>query len=108
MKKSLLILSIMLGLAIILAGCATTGDLEKLQSQINQINAKADQSLKASQDAKDEAGTAKTNVNAQVEQANAAAMKAEAAAARAEGAAKTAEGSQKAEAEAVFKKSMKK
>ena len=33
MKKSLLVISMMLVLAVTLGGCATTGDLEKVQSQ---------------------------------------------------------------------------
>ncbi len=33
MKKSLLVISMMLVLAIALGGCATTGDLEKVQAQ---------------------------------------------------------------------------
>ncbi len=33
MKKSLLVISMMLVLAITLVGCATKGDLEKVQSQ---------------------------------------------------------------------------
>ena len=33
MKKNLLVISMMLVLAITLGGCATTGDLEKVQSQ---------------------------------------------------------------------------
>ena len=33
MKKSLLVISMMLVLAIVVGGCATKGDLEKVQSQ---------------------------------------------------------------------------
>jgi predicted Holliday junction resolvase-like endonuclease len=96
MKKSLLVLSIMLVLAITLMGCATTGDLEKLQRQENQTNLKADQALQAAQDA------------------NAAAARAENAAKMAEDRAKIAEdrakmAEDKAEkADVIFKKSMKK
>ena len=86
MKKSLWVLSIMLALAITLTGCATTRDLEKMQAQENQINAKADQAL---QDAK------------------AAAAKADAATTRAETAVKVSE-DRAQQAEAIFTKSMKK
>jgi len=96
MKKSLLMISIMLVFVIALVGCATTGDLEKIQAQEKQTSIKADQALKTSQDA------------------NEAAMKATDAATRAENAAKMAEErAQKAEerakkADAVFERSMKK
>ena len=42
MKKSLFLLSMMLVLAISVMGCATTGDLEKVQAQQKMIDAKAD------------------------------------------------------------------
>ncbi|MGD8900073.1 MAG: Lpp/OprI family alanine-zipper lipoprotein, partial [Desulfobacterales bacterium] len=48
MKKSLLVLSIILALAIALGGCATKGDLEVVQAREKAIGAKADQ---AAQDA---------------------------------------------------------
>ena len=96
MKKSLLVLSIMLILAITLMGCATTGDLEKLQRQENQTNLKADQALQAAQDA-----------NAAATRAENAAKIAEDKAKMAEDRAKIAE--DKAEkADVIFKKSMKK
>lgn len=96
MKKSFLMISMMLVFAIALVGCATTGDLEKIQAQEKETSVKADQALKTSQDA------------------NEAAMKANEAATRAENAAKAAEErAQKAEeraqkADAVFQKSMRK
>jgi murein lipoprotein len=103
MKKSLLVISMMLVFAISLMACATTGDLEKMQAQEKEINAKADQALKASQDA------------------NANAMKAADAATRAENALKAAEERAKVaeeratvaeekanKAEATFEKSMRK
>jgi murein lipoprotein len=103
MKNSLLVISMMLVFAISLMGCATTGDLEKMQAQEKEINAKADQALKASQDA------------------NANAMKAADAATRAENALKAAEERAKVaeerataaeekanKAEATFEKSMRK
>jgi len=96
MKKSLLVISTMFVLSITLMGCATKGDLQKMQAEDQQINMKADEALKASQDA------------------NAAAVKAAEAAARAEERAKIAEeratiAEEKAQkADAVFKRSMKK
>ena len=91
MKKSLLVISIMLVFAISLMGCATTGDLEKVQAQEKQTSVKADQALQAAQDAKAAADAAKADTAAQLEQANTAAMKAADAAARAENAVKMAE-----------------
>ncbi|MBA3037589.1 MAG: hypothetical protein FP814_13990 [Desulfobacterium sp.] len=94
MKKILLVISIMFVIGLV--GCATTADIEKLKAQEMEINAKADQALQESQDAK------------------AAAMKASDAAANAENALKLAEErAQKAEeraqkSEAMFEKSMKK
>src|SRR4030042_1829032 len=77
MKKGLLVISMMLVLAITGAGCATKGDLEKVQSQEMVIGAKADQAAQDAQAAK--------------AAADAATIKAEAAAARAENAVKMAE-----------------
>ena len=51
MRKGLWVVCIMLVSAALLAGCATTGDLEKVQAQEKLINMKADQALQASQDA---------------------------------------------------------
>jgi len=96
MKKSLLVISIMFVLASSLAGCATKGDLQKMQAEDQQINMKADEALKASQEA------------------NAAAAKATDAAARAEERAKIAEEraniaeEKAAKADAVFQRSMRK
>lgn len=58
MKTGLLAISLMLVLGTTLIGCATSGDLEKMQAQQNLINAKADQALKDSQAAKAAADTA--------------------------------------------------
>ena len=77
MKKSLLVISIIVVLAITVGGCATKRDLAKVQSQEMLTNAKADQAVKDSQAAK--------------ASADAATLKAEAAAARAEDAVKKAE-----------------
>jgi len=58
MKKSLLVISMMLVLATMM-GCATTGELEKVQAQQKLIDAKADQALQDSQAAKASADAAK-------------------------------------------------
>ena len=77
MKKILLMITMMLVLAVTLGGCATTGDLEKVQAQQMMTGAKADQAAQDSQAAK--------------AAADAATLKAEAAATRAENAVKMAE-----------------
>ena len=77
MKKSLLMISMMLVLAITLGGCATTGDLEKVQAQEMQNRAKADQAAQDAQAAK--------------VAADAAALKADAASTRADNAVKMAD-----------------
>lgn len=100
MKKNLLLISIMLVLPSMLIGCATSGDLEKVQAQQNLINAKADQALQDAQAAKAAADAAK--------------VKADETSARAENAIALAEereriADEKAKkADTVFQKSMKK
>ena len=100
MKTSLLVISMMLVLAATLTGCATSGDLEKVQAQQKLIDAKADQALQDAQAAKAAADAAK--------------LKADEAAARAENAEKAAEereriADEKAKkADAAFQKSMRK
>ena len=100
MKKSLLVISMMLVLAITVWGCATKRDLQKVQSQEMLIGAKADQAAQDAQAAK--------------AAADAATLKAEAAATRAENAVKMAEERERiadekaAKADAAFQKSMKK
>ncbi|MEN6474998.1 MAG: Lpp/OprI family alanine-zipper lipoprotein [Syntrophaceae bacterium] len=100
MKKNLLIISMMLVLALAVGGCATKGDLEKVQAQEMEIGARADQAAKDAEEAK--------------AAANAATLKAEEAAARAENAIKAAEEREKMAdekmkaADALFQKSMKK
>ena len=92
MKNSLLAISMMLILAA-MTGCATSGDLEKVQAQEKLIGAKADQALQDAQAAK---------------------AAADAAAARAENAEKKAAEREKvadekaARADAAFQKSMRK
>ncbi len=52
MKKSLLVISMMLALAIAVGGCATKGDLEQVQAREKAIAAKADQAAQDAQAAK--------------------------------------------------------
>ncbi len=100
MKKSLLVISMMLVLPVTLIGCATSGDLEKVQAQQKLIDAKADQAAQDAQAAKSAADAAK--------------LKADDAAARAEQAEKAAAereriADEKAQrADAAFNKSMRK
>lgn len=116
MKKSFWVISLMVFLAVSVAGCATTGDLEKMQAQDKVINQKADQALQEAQEAKASAAQSK----AELEKANASAKSAADAAARAEAALKAAEekaavaeqrasaAEEKAESKATFEKSMRK
>jgi murein lipoprotein len=100
MKKILLLISMMLVPIITLMGCATSGDLEKVQAEQKLINAKADQALQDAQAAKASADAAK--------------LKADETSARAENAEKAALereriANEKAQrADAAFQKSMKK
>ena len=100
MKKTFLMVSMMLILAVSLTGCATSRDLAKVQAQGDVTDAKADQALRDAQAAK--------------EAADAAALKADAAAARADEATKKAEERERiademaARADAAFQKSMRK
>ena len=100
MKKSLLVFSMMLALAIALGGCATKGDLEQVQAQEKMIGAKADQ---AAQDAQD----AKAAADAAIVKANEAAARAEEAVKRAEERERIADEKAK-QADIIFQKSMKK
>ena len=59
MKKTLLLISMMLVLPVTMIGCATSGDLEKVQAQQKLIDAKADQALQDAQAAKASAEAAK-------------------------------------------------
>jgi murein lipoprotein len=100
MKKCLLLISMMLVLPITLIGCATSGDLEKVQAQQKLIDAKADQALQDAQAAKAAADAAKV----QADDAAARAAEAEKAATERERIA-----DEKAKkADAVFQKSMRK
>jgi len=100
MKKSLMLITMMLVLPMTLIGCATSGDLEKVQAQQKLIDAKAEQALQDSQAAKAAADAAKL----EADQANARAADAEKAAAERERIA-----NEKAQrADAAFQKSMRK
>ena len=107
MRKSLLVISTMLALAIAVGGCATKGDLEQVQTQEKMIGLKADQ---AAQDAR----AAKAAADAAVLKANEAAARAEEAVKAAEERERVADekariADEKAkQADILFKKSMKK
>jgi len=103
----LITMAVLLGLVFMFLGCATTGDLEKLQAQVNAVSQKADQALKEAQVAKAAAQSAKMDSARDAERISQAAAKADSAAARAEAAAKMAEDNAK-KTEAIFQKSMKK
>lgn len=98
MKSTFWAMMLMVGLGV--AGCATSGDIQRVQTQERLIAEKADQAWQEAQSAK-----------AAAEAAN---VKAEAAAARAEAAAKAAEqresmaAERAARADAAFEQSMKK
>jgi murein lipoprotein len=100
MKRKLLVLSMMLVPAFSFMGCATSGDLEKMQAQQNLTDAKAEKALQDAQAAKATADAAK--------------VKADDATAHAEDAAKKADEREKVadekakRADAAFQKSMKK
>ncbi|HEY5973338.1 MAG TPA: Lpp/OprI family alanine-zipper lipoprotein [Geobacteraceae bacterium] len=93
MKTRLLVISMMLVVGGTLTGCATSGDLEKVQAQQNLIDAKVEKALQDAQAAK---------------------ASADAAAARADEATKKAEEREKIadeqvkKADAAFQKSMRK
>jgi murein lipoprotein len=107
MKKSLLMVSVMLVLAFAVGGCATKGDLQEMQTREMAISTKADQ---AAQDAQ----AAKAAADEALMKANEAAARAEAAEPRAEererlAAVKERIAEEKVkQAEAVFRNSMKK
>ena len=93
MMRTLLVISMMLVLPVTMIGCATSGDLEKVQAEQKLINAKADQALQDAQTAKASADAAKL----QADVAEKAALERERIA------------DEKAQqADAAFKKSMKK
>ncbi len=69
MRTNLLAISMMLVLGAALAGCATSGDLEKVQAQQKLIDAKADQALQDAQAAKADANAAKARADEAEKQA---------------------------------------
>ncbi len=60
MKIRIVVMAMMLALAAALSGCATSGDIEKMQAQQKLIDAKADQALQDAQAARAAADAAKT------------------------------------------------
>jgi len=107
MKKSLLMITVMLAFAIALGGCATKGDLEQMRAREKAIGAKADQAAMDAQAAKaaaDEALMKANDATARAEEAEKRADERERIAAEKE---RIAEEKAK-QAEAVFKNSMKK
>ena len=99
MKSRFIVLMLLVFVAALFSGCATTGDLEKLQAQVKQTDMKADQAAaKADMAAKDAAAAKATAAASQAdcakasEACNAAAAKAEQAAARADASAQAGRG----------------
>jgi murein lipoprotein len=107
MKKSLLMISIMLVLAIAFWGCATKGDLERVETQEKLIGAKADQAAQDAQAAKTAADAATMKANEAAARAEEAVKKAEERERIADEKARIADEKAK-QAESVFQKSMKK
>ncbi len=68
MKKRLLVIAMMLVLAA-LTGCATSGDLERMQAQQKLIDAKADQAARDAQAAKVAADAAQARADDAVKKA---------------------------------------
>jgi murein lipoprotein len=64
MKKTLLLISMMVVLPVAFSGCATTGDLEKVQAEQKLINEKAEQAMQDAQAAKTAADEAKVKADA--------------------------------------------
>lgn len=100
MKKSLTLVLLLVGLAFIVGGCATKGDLKEAQAREMAISAKADQ---AAQDAQ----AAKAAADEALMKANEATARAEAAERRAEERERIADEKER-QAEAAFQRSMKK
>ena len=109
MKKGLLAIATMAVFGVIVTGCATKADLEKLQAQQQQTDLKADQALKASQQASEDSLKASQAADQKADQALQAAQQANAAAQAADQKAQTAEAqAEAAKANNTFKQSMKK
>ena len=107
MKRSLLEITMMLVLAITVGGCATTGDLEKVQAQQMMTGAKADQAAQDSRAAKAAADAATSKAEAAATRAENAVKMAEERAMIADEKAKIADEKTK-QADDIFRKSMKK
>jgi membrane protein involved in colicin uptake len=91
MIKTLLVLSTIILFGITIMGCATKGDLAKVQAQGQQTNLKADQALKTSQEANENAMKASEASNQKADQALKASQEANDAAMKASEAVKAAE-----------------
>ncbi len=63
MKKTLLLIAMMLVLPVTMIGCATSGDLEKVQEQQKMLDAKAEQAMQDAQAAKAAADAAKAKAD---------------------------------------------
>ena len=80
MKKILLLISLVIVPAATLTGCATSGDLERVQAEQKMLDAKVDQALQEAQAAKTAADAAKVKADdatAKAEQAEKAAQERE-------------------------------
>ena len=69
MKINLLVISMVVVLAATLTGCATSGDLEKMQAQQKVTDAKVDQALQDAQAARAAADAANARADAAEKQA---------------------------------------
>jgi len=103
--KNFLVLTVMLVLALTLGGCATTGDLEKVQAQQMMTGAKADQAVQDAQAAKASADAATLKAEAAAIRAENAVMMAEERARIADEKARIADEKAK-QADEIFQKSM--
>jgi len=109
MKKGLLAIATVVVFGVIAMGCATKGDLEKMQAQRQQTDLKADQALQASQQASEAAMKASQAADLKADQALKAAQQANEAAQVADQKAQAAEAqAEAARANNTFKQSMKK
>ena len=100
MKRNLVLVSLTLVLSAALVGCATSGDMERVQANQRELDAKVDQAVQEAKAAKAEAAAAK-------EQADAATARADSAVKAAEERERIADEKAK-QAEQSFQKSMKK
>jgi murein lipoprotein len=107
MKKSLLMIAIMLVFAIAVGACATKGDLARVETQEKLIGAKADQAAQDAQAAKAAAEAATMKANEAAARAEEAVKRAEERERIADEKARIAEEKAK-QADAIFQKSMKK